>query len=48
MNMFLLFTCILGNYFQLGPDHFRIFGADADTDIREQENSDICYIFYTG
>ncbi len=27
--------------YKLGPDWYRIFGADADTDIREQENSDI-------
>ncbi len=25
----------------VGPDRYRTFGADANTDIKEQENSDI-------
>ncbi len=29
---------------KLGPDWYVIFRADADTDIREQESSNICYI----
>ncbi len=35
--------------FWLGPDWYGIFGADADTAIREQENSDIQFIgWYMG
>ncbi len=30
--------------YTLGPDWYGIFGADDETDIREQENSDIFYI----
>ncbi len=30
---------------KLGPDQYGIFGADADIDIREEENADIRYIY---